>query len=312
MVNQMLHDGLIEPSTSPFSSPMLLVKKKDSTRRFCTNYRALNAIIVKDSFPIPTIDELLDELHGCQFFSKLDLLLGYHQILIHPDDHFKTAFQTHHGHYQWLVMPFGLSNAPTMFQALMNSIFQYALRRFVLVFFDDILVYSSNRAQHLKYLETVLMTLQTHHLFAKFSKCSFGTTEVDYLSHVVSFAGVTMDQNKVTAILQWPIPSSVKHLQGFLGLSGYYRRFIQNYATIARPLTNLLKRDSFHWSNSAATAFDKLKLAVTSTLVLILPDFSKSFIIETDASRLGVGAVLSQNGHLIAFHSCKMSASMVK
>ncbi|MCH85650.1 enzymatic polyprotein, partial [Trifolium medium] len=264
MVIEMLDQGIIQPSNSPFSSPIVLVKKKDGSWRFCTDYRALNAITVKDSFPMPTVDELLDELFGAKYFSKLDLRSGYHQILIQPEDRYKTAFRTHHGHYEWLVMPFGLTNAPATFQCLMNQIFQQALRKYVLVFFDDILVYSTTWKDHLIHLESVLQLLQQNALYVKLSKCAFGVEEIEYLGHVVSGKGVAMEATKVQAVLKWPKPTNLKQLRGFLGLTGYYRRFIKSYAKIASPLTDLLKKDSFCWNETTQTAFEELQLAVTS------------------------------------------------
>ncbi|WVZ24525.1 hypothetical protein V8G54_003069 [Vigna mungo] len=283
---------IIIPSTSPFSSPIIFVRKKDDTWRFCTDYRALNVITVKDSFPIPTVDELLDELYGAQFFSKLDLRLGYHQILIKEEDRHKTTFRTHQGHYEWL--------------ALMNDIFQGKLRKFVLVFFDDILVYSPTLGDHLQHLEIVLQILQHHQLYAKLSKCSFGLQEVDYLGHTVSGKGVAMNQEKIQAVMQWNIPTNLKQLRGFLGLTGYYRRFIKHYASIAGPLTNL-KNDCFKWDEEATNAFDALKAVVTQALVLMLPDFTIPFVLETDVSGSAIGAVLIQNNHPIAYFSKKLN-----
>ncbi|GAU12540.1 hypothetical protein TSUD_182540 [Trifolium subterraneum] len=284
MVQDMLQQGIIQPNTSPFSSPIVLVKKKDGTWRFCTDYRALNAITVKDSFPIPTVDELLDELFGAKFFSKLDLRSGYYQILLQPEDRYKTAFKTHQGHYEWLVMPFGLTNAPATFQSLMNHIFQHALRKYVLVFFDDILVYSSTWQDHLNHLDTVLKTLQDNDLFVKLSKCSFGVVEIEYLGHLVTGQGVSMDKDKVRAILEWPTPNNIKQLRGFLGLTGYYRRFIKHYARLAAPLTDLLKKENYYWNAQTEMGFQELKVAMTSAPVLALPNFQKPFIPETDAS----------------------------
>lgn len=207
-------------------------------------------------------------------------------------------------------MPFGLTNAPATFQALMNTIFRPFLRRFVLIFFDDILVYSVTWDLHLQHVTAVLQLLTHHQLFAKLSKCAFGQSKVDYLGHVISVQGVEVDPDKVQVVRDWPTPTSVTHLKAFLGLSGYYRRFIRSYAQIASPLTDLLKRDSFVWSDRAQAAFDQLKRVLTEALVLTLPDFSQSFTLETDASGSGVGAVLSQQSHPIAFFSRKLSPRM--
>lgn len=211
---------------SPFSSPVLLVRKQDGTWRFCVDYRALNIVTVRDRFPIPTIDELLDELGGAQYFSKLDLLQGYHQIRMHDSDIPKTAFRTHHGHYEFKVMPFGLCNAPSSFQATMNSIFRQHLRQFIIIFFDDILVYRTSLEAHLQHLATAFQVLLDNHFVLKFSKCFFAQTQVKYLGHVVSQKGVEPVASKVEAIQQWLTPRSTKAIKSFLGLAGFYQRFI--------------------------------------------------------------------------------------
>ncbi|GMI96881.1 hypothetical protein HRI_003357400 [Hibiscus trionum] len=302
-VNEMMEAGIIRYNNNSFSSPVVMVKKKDGSWRLCVDYRKLNQLTIKDKFPMPIVEELLDELENAKFFSKLDLRAGYHQIRMWEPDVHKTPFKTHEGHYEFLLMPFGSTNAPATFQSLMNRVFKEYLRKSVIVFFDDILVYSRDWETRVRHLKEVLSVLREHMLYGKKNKCCFGEQEVDYLGYVISGGVIVMDNTKVECILNWPTPAIVKDLRGFLGLSGYYRRFIKDYGTIAMPLTNLLKKGWWKWLDVEEAAFIKLKRAISSAPVLTLPDFNAEFSIETDASEMGVGVVLVQKGKPLAFFS---------
>lgn len=299
----MLHQGIIQHINSPFASLIVLVRKKDGAWRLCVDYWHLNQSIVKDRFPIPLIDDVMDELGGAIIFSKLDLKSGYHQVRMAPGEKSKTNFKTHNGHFEYLVMPFGLSNSPTTFQALMNHIFKPFLRKFIIIFFDDILIYSKSIPDHVTHLTLAFQTIRDHSLLLNKQKCCFATPRVEYLGHFISADGVATDPSKIRAITSWPLPSTLKQLRGFLGLAGYYRRFNKDFGKISKPLTDLLKKDNFDWSNNATLAFTALQNALSTTPVLALPNFTIPFTIETDASGKGIGVVLMQNQHPIAYIS---------
>jgi hypothetical protein len=252
---------------------------------------------------MPIIDEILDELHGAKYFTKLDMRSGYHQVRMLPEDEFKTAFKTHHGHYQFKVMPFGLTNAPTTFQCIMNQVLHPFLRTFVMVFLDDILIYNHSLEEHISHLQQVLKVLRNNKLYLKSSKCTFAQHSLEYLGHIISHKGVATDQSKIQDMLNWLVPTNMTELRAFLGLTGYYRKFVKNYGILAKPLTNLLRLKHFEWTSQAQQAFDYLKTAMTTTLVLALPNFKAPFTVETDACGDDLGAVLMQSGQPIAYLS---------
>jgi hypothetical protein len=302
----LLKCGVITMSRSPNATPVILVRKNDGSFRLCIDYRGLNKITIKNKFPIPFIDELLDELHGAKYFSKVDLRSRYYQIRVILEDVPKIDFQTHEKHYEFKVMPFRLMNAPTTFQATINQLFWPYLRKIVLVFFYDSLIYSKTWKVHMKHLEQVLSLLEKNQFYAKISKCSFGKKEVEYISHIIS-QGVKVDPSKIKAITEWPKPNNISKLRGFLGLTRYYLRFIKNYVHLTTPLSNLLKKNSFKWDNNVEECFQTSKRVMSSTHVLAIADFTKPLIIECDASGFGIGAVLMQDGHPIAFESQKFN-----
>jgi hypothetical protein len=306
-VQELLQAGVICPSTSPYSSPVVMVLKKEGTWHMCPKFCALNKLTIKDKFPIPVIDDLLDELSGAQYFTKLDLHFGYHQIRMQEADIPKTTFRTHEGHYEFLVMPFGLCNAPSTFQSLMNHVFCPFLHHFVLVFFDDILIYSKTWQSHLSHVDQILHLLSQHQIFLKQSKCAFGTSEVEYLGHIVGKASVRVDPKKIEAMQDWPHPKTLKILRGFLGLTGYYRKFVKNYGKIVTPLTALLKNNYFTWTPTTAQDFQTLKMAMCTTPVLALPDFTKTFVLECDASGKELASILMQEGQPLAFTNKQLS-----
>jgi hypothetical protein len=303
-IQDMLSKGWIQPSCSPYSSPVLLVRKKTGDWRLCVDYRRLNALTVKNKYPLPIVEELLEELQGASWFTTLDLCSGFHQIRIAPGDEEKTAFQTHSGHYEYRVMPYGVTGGPATFQGIMNTILASLLRKCAVVFIDDILIYSKTWSEHLEHIQAVLSLLLQHQFQVKMSKCTFAKQQLCYLGHIVSSKGVATDPTKIQIIQKWPKPENVKDLRSFLGMAGYYRRFVSHFGLLAKPLTNLLKKGiMFIWTSETESAFQALKQALTQAPILALPDFSLPFTIETDASGKGIGAVLQQQGHPIAFAS---------
>lgn len=313
-VEGLLTKGLIQPSTSPYGAPILFAKKKDGTLRMCIDYRGINRITIKNKYPLPRIDDLLDRLQGAKYFSSLDLCSAYHQIRLVDSDVPKTAFRCHLGSYEYKVLPFGLTNAPSHFQTVINQVLGGSeggeeLRKFVCVYLDDILIFSKTPEDHLRHLNIVLKRLREHRFYVKLKKCEFNKPEVKFLGHIVSAKGVKPDPAKVQSIMEWPAPRDVSELRSFLGLANYFRKFINHYSQIAAPLTDLLKHSAWPsvLSDAALHAFGALKHALISAPVLALPDFTKPFEVLCDASIQGIGAMLLQDGHPVAYESRKLT-----
>ncbi|KAM1963037.1 hypothetical protein ACFX16_023261 [Malus domestica] len=302
-LQELVDKGFIQPSTSSWGAPVLFVRKKDGTLRLCIDYRQLNRVTIKNRYPLPRIDDLFDQLRGAFVFSKIELRSGYYQLKIKNEDVPKTVFRTRYGHYKFLVMPYGLTNAPTAFMDLMNRVFQPYLDRFVIVFIDDILVYSKSKAEHARHLKLVLSSLREHQLYAKFSKCELWLNQVAFFGHVISAQGIQVDSHKVAAV-NWEQPRIVTEIRSFLVLVGYYRRFVKDFSKIVLPLTRLTRKDvKFKWDNNCEQSFQQLKYYLTYTPVLTRPNDSGNFEDYSDASLNGLGCVLMQHGKVIAYAS---------
>ncbi|KAM0011412.1 putative nucleotidyltransferase, Ribonuclease H [Helianthus debilis subsp. tardiflorus] len=303
-LDELLAKGFIKPSSSPWGAPVLFVKKKDGSMRLCIDCRELNKVTIKNRYPLPRIDDLFDQLQKASYFSKIDLRSGYHQLKVRDEDVHKTAFRTFYGHYEFLVMPFGLSNAPAAFMDLMNRVCKPYLDKFIIVFIDDILIYSKNQADHEKHLRCILKLLHHEKLYAKFSKCEFWLREVQFLGHIVSKRGIQVGPAKVEAVMNWQEPKTPVEIRSFLGLAGYYRRFIENFSRIAAPLTSLTKKKvKFIWGPKQQESFDILKQKLSNAPVLTLPEGTEEFVVYYDASHTGMGCVLMQKGKVIAYAS---------
>ena len=295
LVKEMLDQGIIQPSKSPWASPVVLVEKKDGTVRFCVDYRRLNSVTKMEVFPLPRIDDSLDMLAKSKFFSTLDLASGFWQVKMEPSSREKTAFVTHSGLYEFSVMPFGLVNAPSTFQRLMEAVLAGLSGEKCIVYIDDILVPGATWEEHLHNLRDVFEHLRSANLKLKSKKCRLAEHEVEYLGYVISRDGLSTDPRKIRAVREFPTPQDVKTLRSFLGLASYYRRFVPNFSTVARPLHALTRKGvQFDWTESCQLAFERLKELLTTSPVLVLPDFERDFLLETDASGQGLGAVLAQ------------------
>ena len=312
-IDALLAHGFIRPSTAPIGAPVLFVKKaKEASLRMCIDYRQLNLRTKKNKYPLPPINFLLEQLSGAKVFTKLDLRGAYHLLRIAAGDEWKTTFRCRYGSFEFLVMPFGLTNAPSAFQHLINDVLRQHLDTFVIAYLDDILVYSNNTADHERHVRLVLECLRRNNLYAKATKCAFFCDKTDFLGYIVGKDGLQMDPSKVQTILDWPVPSTVKATQSFLGFANFYRRFIRDYSKLVAPLTALTRKDTvFEWTSTCQSAFENLKIRFTSAPILQHFDPEAPTVLETDASDYAMGTILSQEDskgvlHPIAFDSRKL------
>ncbi|GJU46845.1 putative reverse transcriptase domain-containing protein [Tanacetum coccineum] len=296
--------GFIRPSSSPWGAPVLFVKKKDGSFRMCIDYRELNKLTVKNRYPLPRIDDLFDQLQGSSIYSKIDLRSGYHQLKVREEDIPKTAFRTRYGHYEFQVMSFGFLITPAVFIDLMNRVCKPYLDKFVIVFIDDILIYSKSKKEHEEHLRQILKLLKKEELYAKFSKCEFWISRVQFLGHVIDCRGIHVDPAKIESIKDWASPKTPTEIRQFLGLAGYYRRFIEGFSKIAKTMTKLTQKGvKFDWGDKQEAAFQLLKQKLCSAPILALPEGSEDFIAYCDASKKGLGAVLMQREKVISYAS---------
>jgi hypothetical protein len=306
-LEELLKKGYIHPSVSPWGASVLFMKKKDGMLRLCIDFQQLNKVTVKNKYPLPRIDDLFDQLKDVKIFSKIDLRSRYHQVRINEEDIIKTTFRTRYGHYEFTVVLFGLSNTPTIFMCLMNGVFKDYLDKFVIVFLDDILVYSKLEEEHEKHLRMMLQVLREHQLYTKLRKCSFYQRRIHYLGHIISEEGIVMDPEKVEAIREWPVPRNVAEVRSFMGLAGYYIRFIAGFSKIAHPITSLQRKErNFHWTEECESSFQQLKQLLTNAPILKIADPNMNFMVCTDACKEGLGGVLGQEGFSICYESRKM------
>jgi hypothetical protein len=316
-IEENLENGFIRHSKSPAGAPIFFVKKKDGSLRLVVDYRGLNKVTIRNRYALPLISSLLERINGARFFTKIDLRGAYNLVRIRPGDEWKTAFRTRYGHFEYTVMPFGLTNAPAVFQHMANDIFRDLLDDCLIIYLDDLLVYSKTQEEHDSHVLLVLKRLREHGLYAKLEKCSFGCNQVEFLGYIISSEGISMDPAKVRTVVEWQTPRSVRDVQCFLGFANFYRKFIQDYSKIVLPLTQLTRKGQpFIWSEETDMAFESLKKAFTSAPILAHVDPEKPFIIEADASDFALGSILSQQGndeklHPMAFHSRKFDTAEI-